>query len=418
MLISSLRHSTGPPAWLRVSCYTTKSAVDFKMTSLEPHGQPEVPSQPKGRRKRLRRPKNLPWHASAATSLLNRDSNTMQDVESISHQRGPVSMTLEPQQLQVQPQLQPPPRRDSPWKSATVSKALLSSGSNTIQGLESVVQQLRTVSIDNKELTRPAAQSALAPNVSKQAPSPPSKLPTAQDRNKSAEHKASKRATRSKKVSPSKGSGGIPDPTSEYLRASLDGPSQLGQPQYLLVVIDLNGTLLYRPNRSNPTRFLMRPHAQSFLRYCVDTFNVVIWSSARPENVSAMCSTILAPDIKNKVVAIWGRDKFGLTKDDFNLRVQCYKRLAKVWQDQEIAQSHPLYYEGFRWDQTNTVLIDDSREKARTEPYNLIEVPEWFGDLNERDGILPQVHDYLNHLSMHSNVSACLKSHSWQPTVF
>jgi hypothetical protein len=56
------------------------------------------------------------------------------------------------------------------------------------------------------------------------------------------------------------------------------------------------------------------------------------------------------------------------------------------------------------------VLVDDSLEKGKSEPFNLIEIPEFFGDENERGEILPQVHDFLNQLSLHSNVSACLRA--------
>lgn len=221
-------------------------------------------------------------------------------------------------------------------------------------------------------------------------------------------------AGRSVKVLPSKASGGVPEPSASYLRGCQIAPIELKDPQELLVVIDLNGTLLYRPNRKNPTKFLGRPNADLFLKYCIDNFSVVIWSSAKPANVNAMCDTILTPELRQKVVAIWGRDKFNLSPTDFVLRVQCYKRLTSIWKDPSIAASHPLHQFGGRWDQTNTVLIDDSLDKARSEPYNLIEVPDWTGDLE--DYALPHVHDYLNHLSRHSNVSGCLYSEPFKPS--
>ena len=220
----------------------------------------------------------------------------------------------------------------------------------------------------------------------------------------------SAREVRDAKVNPSKASGGIPNPTAAYLAASSVLPQPLQDPQHLLVVIDLNGTLLFRPSRKQPTKFVARPNTKRFLKYCIDTFTVVIWSSARPENVNHMCDAILTPDLRKRVTAIWGRDKFGLSAQDFSLRVQCYKRLTKLWSDKQVAQSHPAYHLGRRWDQTNTVLVDDSLEKGRSEPYNLIEIPEFFGNVQETGEILPQVHDYLNHLSMHSNVSAYLRA--------
>lgn len=218
------------------------------------------------------------------------------------------------------------------------------------------------------------------------------------------------REARDEKVRPSKASGGIPDPTATYLAISNNVPQLLPQPQHLLVVIDLNGTLLFRPSRKQPTKFVARPKTEPFLKYCVDTFSVVIWSSARHENVTNMCNAILTTELRKKVIAVWGREKFGLSRQDFDLRVQCYKRLTRLWSDEEIARSHPDFSQGARWDQTNTVLVDDSVEKGRSEPFNLIEVPEFYGNANEQGGILPQVHDYLNHLSMHSNVSACLRT--------
>jgi hypothetical protein len=214
----------------------------------------------------------------------------------------------------------------------------------------------------------------------------------------------------SNKVQPSSASGGIPNPTPQYLANTDELPRPAASPRQLLVVIDLNGTLLYRPSRKFPTKFTPRPHAQKFLEYCVDTFTVVIWSSARQENVEPMCQTILTPRLRQKVVAIWGRESFNLSPSDYNMRVQCYKRLTALWTNPGIAASHPDYARGGKWDQTNTVLIDDSSEKARSEPFNLVEIPEFFGDHREVGDILPQVHDYLNFLSLHENVSATIRN--------
>ncbi|KAI9049502.1 hypothetical protein LZ554_006531 [Drepanopeziza brunnea f. sp. 'monogermtubi'] len=209
---------------------------------------------------------------------------------------------------------------------------------------------------------------------------------------------------------PSKASGGVPDPTPAYLAASLQPLQQLTDAQHLLLVIDLNGTLLFRPNKRQPSAFIARPNTERFLRYCIETFTVVIWSSARPSNVQLMCNQILSDDLRHKVVAIWARDKFNLTTADFDTRTMCYKRLTSLWNDPKIASSHPGFQFGERWNHTNTVLVDDSPEKGRSEPFNLITIPEFFGDRFEKGGILPQVHDYINSLSMHSNVAAHMRA--------
>jgi hypothetical protein len=216
------------------------------------------------------------------------------------------------------------------------------------------------------------------------------------------------------KVAPSWESGGIPNPSQDYLYRANHIPQTLPVAQNLLVVIDLNGTILHRPSRNHPTSFTARPNALRFLEYCIETFSVVIWSSAQPRNVHAMVDTIIPPALRPKVVAIWARDKFRLTPEDYLARVQCYKRLTLLWEDHQIAYSHPEYAMGYRWDQTNTVLVDDSVEKGRSEPYNLIKIPEFLGAEIEARDILPQVHDHLNCLSMHSDVSACLRAYPFR----
>ncbi|KAI0205387.1 HAD-like domain-containing protein [Astrocystis sublimbata] len=215
---------------------------------------------------------------------------------------------------------------------------------------------------------------------------------------------------RDKICQPSAESGGVPDPTAKYLRIASQPPFLLPQPRNILVVVDLNGTLLHRPSRHAPTRFIERPNAQPFLSYCVNTFTVVVWSSARSQNVVNMCNQLLSPEDKAKVVAVWSRDNFGLSKSDYNSRVQCYKRLTALWNNPVVAASHPLAASGEKWNQLNTVLVDDSMEKARSEPFNLIQIPEFEGHAQEPGFVLPQVHDYLNACSQQANISAYMKT--------
>ncbi|RYO79359.1 hypothetical protein DL766_008219 [Monosporascus sp. MC13-8B] len=173
------------------------------------------------------------------------------------------------------------------------------------------------------------------------------------------------RVSRDPRSLPSAASGGVPNPSPTYLVHASLPPLLLPYPRKILVVIDLNGTLVYRPNRKNPSSFIERPHARRFLSYCVETFVVAIWSSAKPDNVRKMCDQLMTPEQQKKVVAIWGRDKFGLSQSDYKQRVQCYKRLSALWNAPDVARSHPNYANGTRWSQADTVLVDDSLEKAR-----------------------------------------------------
>lgn len=236
-------------------------------------------------------------------------------------------------------------------------------------------------------------------------------------------------------VAPSAASGGVPEPTPSYLLRASFLPRSLPDPQPLLVVIDLNGTLVHRPSHKNPRHIQPRPFASEFLRYCIDTFHVMIWSSARPANVAAMCEKLLGADQLRRAVAVWGRDRFGLSAEDYDRRVQCYKRLSRVWSDPVVQATYPPDYDDAgrkiegddhgedesgrirkpgSWNQGNTVLIDDSREKARSEPHNAVEIPEFLGG-RETEEVLPRVHDYLNTLACQADVSTYIRVHPFKP---
>lgn len=95
----------------------------------------------------------------------------------------------------------------------------------------------------------------------------------------------------------------VPVPQPGYLSQAFCEPTTLSSPQPMLFILDLNGTLLHRPNRKNPTRFISRPFVSPFLAYLFANFTVMVWSSARPENVSMMCSQLFTPAQRACIVA-------------------------------------------------------------------------------------------------------------------
>ena len=133
-----------------------------------------------------------------------------------------------------------------------------------------------------------------------------------------------------------------------------------------------------------PREFRIRPGVPILLDYLFNSHVVMVYSSARPENVEAMVNALFKEKHAKKIIAIWGRDKLELTPAQYNEKVQVYKKLERVWAD---AQIQATSVSGQRWSQANTVLVDDSHLKALSQPHNLIEVPE-FGknhNLNKTD---------------------------------
>ncbi|KAI1005299.1 hypothetical protein K3495_g2918 [Podosphaera aphanis] len=261
-------------------------------------------------------------------------------------------------------------------------------------------QEIRS---DTKNITMQIAKNDLKPKIQKKAQN------IAQS--DTSLNQVCKVVPRHHRYMPSESSGGIPSVTEEYLIASRSAPEGLLTPQHLLVVLDLNGTLIHRRSKRHPKRYTIRPHTQEFLEHCLNTFTVVIWSSARPETVDSVVKSILPPPLRKKLVAIWARDTFCLSKADYNNRVLCYKRLTALWMDPKISKSHPMYNQGARWNHTNTVLIDDSAEKSRSEPHNLIEIPTFSGEHQESVDVLTKVTDYLKELSLYSSVCSYIHAH-------
>ncbi|KAK2873697.1 hypothetical protein FQN49_002158 [Arthroderma sp. PD_2] len=194
-----------------------------------------------------------------------------------------------------------------------------------------------------------------------------------------------------------------PTPVEGYLtQASLQPePSQTQQP--LLVILDMNGTLIYRKRRTFPPKFTKRPGLDPFLRYLFKNFKVMIWTSSQPQTVTDVLDRLLPPEMKKQLVGVWSRKDLDLTPKQYKEKVQVYKRLDKVWMDETIQSQYPrsaanndtiklkkrkkkiklpqiLGERNQVWDQTNTVLVDDSKLKAAGQPHNIIEIPEFTND--------------------------------------
>ena len=203
-----------------------------------------------------------------------------------------------------------------------------------------------------------------------------------------------------------------PQPTSLYLERASPEPQRLATPQRLLLVLDLNGTLLFR-NRSTQG-IKPRSELQPFLAYCFKHHDVMIWSSARPPNVRSVCKRIFTPEQLDKLVAIWARDTLELSPSDYKDKVQVYKRLDRVWDDQDIQCKHPLYDTGGGWDQSNTLLIDDSALKASAQPWNHIKIPEYLAEKGRevqemQMQVFGLVAGFLHCLRRYDDVSRCLQ---------
>ncbi|KAL2782827.1 NLI interacting factor-like phosphatase-domain-containing protein [Aspergillus keveii] len=212
-----------------------------------------------------------------------------------------------------------------------------------------------------------------------------------------------------------------PSATKNYLHQSSLAPTSTSTPQPLLVILDLNGTLIFRKTRKFPPSFSRRVGLDDFLNTLVEKYKVMIWSSSQPPTVDAVCQKLFSEPKRKELVAEWGRDKLGLSKSEYNSKIQVYKTLDTVWSSRDVQASYPNHgasesndttSAGTRWDQSNTILIDDSKLKAVSEPYNLIEIPEFTNAPGvDESYIFPKVLQLLEILAKCDDVSKML--HVW-----
>lgn len=88
-------------------------------------------------------------------------------------------------------------------------------------------------------------------------------------------------------------------------------------PSYLLV-LDLNGTLVLRPKNNRGVCY-PRPYTRSFIDYVFhpeSSYNVMVWSSARRQNVDWMIDKAFG-ESRKQLLDFWAREDLGLTKEEF-----------------------------------------------------------------------------------------------------
>jgi hypothetical protein len=141
-----------------------------------------------------------------------------------------------------------------------------------------------------------------------------------------------------------------------------------------LVVLDLNGLLLYRcmakggdaserPSRApdgqaGSFQVWLRPHAAEFTRALLEQFHVAVWSSAQLHNINPLVEMLLGRGGARKLAFVWSQAECtnsGQMHPENEHRPLFWKELQKVFSHPAHAQ---LYHAG------NTLLVDDDAYKA------------------------------------------------------
>ncbi|KAI5289316.1 hypothetical protein KEM54_004083 [Ascosphaera aggregata] len=211
----------------------------------------------------------------------------------------------------------------------------------------------------------------------------------------------------------------IPQPSDEYFTRVAEPPKVLDKPRRLFVVLDLNRTLIYRPAMLG--KFIRRPYLEQFMETIVEDHNAMIWTTSKPDTVKQVLPSAFKGRIRRKLCDVWDRKSFGLNKLQYNSKTQVYKDLDKVWMDIKLQRKREeqtklnrkklpqtKIIRGF-WNQSNTVLVDDSWQKGLPQPFNMLEVPALRENNADDTVTLRTVLRQLRVLSYYSDVSCKIR---------
>ncbi|KAJ8563180.1 hypothetical protein K7X08_031632 [Anisodus acutangulus] len=191
-----------------------------------------------------------------------------------------------------------------------------------------------------------------------------------------------------------------------------------------LLVLDVNGLLAdIVPLRYVPYSLeaniivsgkavFKRPFHDDFLQFCFERFHVGVWSSRIKRNMELVLDFLLG-DAKHKLLFCW--DQSHCTDTGFPVvgrrrsKPIILKKLKKLWDKYE----PDLPWERGEYDESNTLLLDDSPHKALCNPPNTAIFPNSYHYMDEKDDSLGSGGDlrvYLEGLSVAENVQKYVES--------
>ena len=174
-----------------------------------------------------------------------------------------------------------------------------------------------------------------------------------------------------------------------------------------LLVLDLDETLVHAAKTkldTLPVDFTFdayyvykRPHLEHFLTEVAKHFTLAIWSSAGDIYVNEIVASIKPPSVDFEVV--WGRSKCSMKRNRVFDTYYFEKRLDK------------LKKRGFPLEQT--LIVDDTAEKAACNYGNAIYVKEYKGDPDDKELLF--LLEYLLTLKDVENVRT-IEKRNWRKT--
>ncbi|CAI8589604.1 unnamed protein product [Vicia faba] len=185
-----------------------------------------------------------------------------------------------------------------------------------------------------------------------------------------------------------------------------------------LLILDVNGLLAdcvsdvpngyYQPEPDfwvRRRKVYKRPYCDDFMTFCFDRFHVGVWSSRTKSNVDDVINLLLGKSA-SKLLFCWNQSHCTTTKFstvENRDKPLVLKELRKLWEKLEPG----LPWEKGEFNESNTLLLDDSPYKALVNPKHTAIFPYTYRYHYTRDAALGPKGDlrgYLEELSKADNV--------------
>ncbi|XP_044476213.1 uncharacterized protein LOC123203834 [Mangifera indica] len=204
----------------------------------------------------------------------------------------------------------------------------------------------------------------------------------------------------------------------------------IGHSKKKLLVLDVNGILAaisqlpvregWKPHYIVSRKAVFkRPHCHSFLQFCFERFNVGIWTSRIKKNVERAVQFLLG-DFKHHLLFCWDAShcsETGLTAIGDQDKPLVLKELKKLWVKAECG----LPWREGEYNETNTLLVDDSPYKALRNPAYTAIFPYSYQYWDTEDKSLGpggDLREYLEQLSHAENVQEFVRQNPFgQPPI-
>ncbi|KAG5584168.1 hypothetical protein H5410_044602 [Solanum commersonii] len=198
-------------------------------------------------------------------------------------------------------------------------------------------------------------------------------------------------------------------------------------PKKKLLVLNLGGLLVHRVHRQN--RFSVqtykpdlvcgnftvfkRPFCDQFLKFCLERFEVGIWSSAMERNMDAILDNIMV-GLRRKLLFVWDQEKCivsGFKCWEKKEKPIFLKQMKKIWEN----KYNLLPFCGGKFSESNTLMIDDEPHTVLINPPNTAIFPPVFKVGNGKDTFLGPKGDlqkFLDGLVDANDVPTYVEEHS------